>query len=439
MSTMMALIEELWFLKRELVSDDYDKALFRLAEEVPMTIHEYPSGSQVWTWQVPEKWTCLDAYIETLDGERLLDAADHPLHVVSYSLPFEGVVSKEELLDHLHVHPHNPDWIPFVFKYYTRDWGLCASRKLRDSLTEDEYRVVIRTTFESGMLKVGEVVVPGEVEESVVLAAHLCHPAMVNDDLTGVVVGLDVMRKLLAGPKPRYTVRLLILPETIGSVAYLSNNEALIPKMLGGLFLEMLGNGSGLALQQSFQPESQTDKSLIAGLKGVAPDSFVGPYRSIINNDERQFNSPGVRVPMLSLSRVERPETLESMYLPYPEYHSSADTPEIVTAERLEAARDAVQAMLDAFDKNWYVVNQFKGEVFASGYGIWIDYRINPEGHRNLFRIMERCDGERTVADIALELEIPFQAVWDILSTFADKDLVHFSSTPQPTDPHKKD
>ena len=438
MSSMMALIEELWFLKRELVSDDYDKALYRLAEEVPMTIHEYPSGSQVWTWQVPEKWTCHEAYIETMDGERLLDAADHPLHVVSYSLPFEGVVSKRDLLEHLHVHPHNPEWIPFVFKYYTRDWGLCASQQLRDSLTDDEYRVVIRTSFEPGMLKVGEVVVPGELEESVVLAAHLCHPAMVNDDLSGVVVGLDVVLKLLAGPKPRYTVRFLILPETIGSVAYLSSNEDLIPKMVAGLFLEMLGNDSGLALQQSFQPESQADRAMIAGLQGAAPGSFVGPYRTIINNDERQFNSPGVRVPMLSLSRVERPETLESMYQPCPEYHSSADTPEIVSRTRLEAAREAVLEMLAAFDKNRYVVNQFKGEVFASGYGIWIDYRENPEGHRNLFQIMERCDGEHTMADIALALEIPFQAVWEIVSIFADKDLVRFSDAPHPTDPHKE-
>ncbi|MEN8242333.1 MAG: DUF4910 domain-containing protein [Chloroflexota bacterium] len=437
MSTMMSLIEELWSLKRELVSDDYDKALFRLAEEVPMAIHEYPSGSQVWTWKVPEKWTCHEAYIETLDGERLLDYTDHPLHVVSYSLPFEGVISKAELLEHLHVHLHNPDWIPFVFKYYTREWGLCASQKLRDSLVEEQYRVVIKTTFEPGTLKVGEVIVPGELEESVVLAAHLCHPAMVNDDLSGVVVGLDVVRKLLAGPKPRYTVRLLILPETIGSVSYLSNNEDLIPKMVGGLFLEMLGNDSGLALQQSFQPESQADKTMIAGLQSAVPGSFVGPYRTIINNDERQFNSPGVRVPMLSLSRVECPETIESMYQPYPEYHSSADTPEIVSAERLETARDAVLAMLDAFDKNWYVVNQFKGEVFASGHGIWIDYKVNPEGHRNLFQIMERCDGERTAADIALELEISFQAVWEILSTFAEKDLVRFSDVPEPTDPHR--
>jgi aminopeptidase-like protein len=437
MSTMMELIEELWFLKREIVSDDFDKALKRLAEEVPMTIHEYRTGSQVWTWKVPEKWTCHEAYLETLDGKRLIDYADHPLHVVSYSLPFEGEVTREELLEHLHVHPKIPGAIPFVFKYYQRDWGLCATQEVRDSLKDEKYRVVIKTSFDEGTLSVGEVVVPGESDESFMLVAHLCHPAMVNDDLSGVVVGLDVVRKLLAGDKPRYTTRLLILPETIGSVAYLSRHESLIPKLVGGLFLEMLGNDAPFALQQSMQPKSQVDKTLVSALWGRAPEAYAGPYRTIICNDERQFNAPGVRVPMLSLSRVENPESPQSLFEPYPEYHSSYDTPEIITEERLEAARDTVLEMLWAFENNRYVVNRFKGEVFASGYGIWIDYKENPEGHRNLFQIMERCDGERTVADIAQELNIPFQAVWAIVSQLAEKELVTFSEIPQTTDPHR--
>ncbi|MDX1437701.1 MAG: DUF4910 domain-containing protein, partial [Anaerolineales bacterium] len=244
MADMHSLIQELWFLKRDIISDDFDRALLRLAEEIPMTIHEYPTGEPCWTWTVPEKWTCHEAYLETLDGKRLIDYADHPLHVVSYSLPFEGVVSRDELLDHLHVHSGNPEIIPFVFKYYERDWGLCAARQQRDSLTEAEYRVVIRTSFEPGTLKVGEVIIPGTSEETFMLVAHLCHPAMVNDDLTGVVVGIEAARALLEGPEPYYTYRLLILPETIGSVAYLSHHEQLIPLMAGGLFLEMLGNDS---------------------------------------------------------------------------------------------------------------------------------------------------------------------------------------------------
>jgi aminopeptidase-like protein len=113
--SMMDLINELWFLRRDIVSDDYDRALYRLAEVVPMTIHEFPSGEQCWTWTIPEKWTCTEAYLETMDGKRIIDAADHPLHVMSYSLPFEGVVEREELLKHLHVHPVWEDAIPFAF------------------------------------------------------------------------------------------------------------------------------------------------------------------------------------------------------------------------------------------------------------------------------------------------------------------------------------
>jgi aminopeptidase-like protein len=432
MSTMLELINELWFLKRDIVSDDFDRALYRLAEEAPMTIHEYPTGEACWTWRVPEKWTCHEAYLETLDGRRLIDYADHPLHVVSYSLPFEGQVSRDELLRHLHVHPRLPEAIPFVFKYYERDWGLCASQDLRDTLIDEAYRVVIRTTFEPGTLKVGEIVIPGQSDQTFMLVAHLCHPAMVNDDMTGVVVGLEAARRLLAGPQPYYTYRLLILPETIGSVAYLSHHEDLIPCMATGLFLEMLGNDAPHALQGSFQPHSQADKCMVSALRALDPMGYCAAYRTVINNDERQFNAPGVRVPMLSLSQVEN---VTSPTRPYREYHSSLDTPAVVTQERLEASLQVVLGLIQAWENNQTIVNRFKGEIFCSGYGIWIDYRTNPEGHRRLFEIMERCDGEHTVADIADELDISFQAVWEIVSLLKEKSLVWLSRTPQPTTP----
>ncbi len=441
---MFTLLNDLWYLKRDIVSDGFDQALYRLRDELSLSglslaIHEYPTGEPCWTWRIPEKWTCHEACLETLDGRRLLDYADHPLHVVSYSLPFEGVVDREALLQHLHVHPRLPDAIPFVFKYYDRDWGLCVSQTLRDSLVDDAYRVVIRTSFEPGTLKVGEVVLPGQSEQSFVLVAHLCHPAMVNDDLTGVVVGLDVLRALNAkrstSNTQRYTYRLLILPETIGSVAYLSHNEHLIPAMVGGLFLEMLGNDSPHALQASFQPSSPADRCLSTAFAGLDPLGYQGAYRSIIDNDERQFNAPGVRVPMLSLSRVEAPKA--SGQPPYPQYHSSQDTPAIISQERLDASRDLVLGLIEAWEDNQYVVNNFKGEIFCSGAGIWIDYRVNPQGHRRLFEIMERCDGEHRVADIAFELNVPFQSVWEIVALLVSKNLAWLSPTPQPTDPHR--
>lgn len=431
MTEMMKLIDELWYLKRSIVSDGFDTALRRLAQELPMTIHEYPTGTPCWTWEIPEKWTCDEAYVETLDGKRIVDVKNHPLHVVSYSLPFEGIVKRGDLLPHLHTHPRLSEAIPYVFKYYDRDWGLCLPQTLKNALHDDAYKVVIRTRFEQGTLKVGEVVIPGESDRCFMLAAHLCHPAMVNDDLSGCVVGMDVARALLNGPKPYFTYRLLILPETIGSVAYLSHHEELIPKMAGGLFLEMLGTDISHILQHSFMPESQVDRCFATVMAHVDPLSKQTPYRYVVTNDERQFNSPGVRVPMLSISRCILPNTAPDY--PFNEYHSSLDTPAIVSQKSLEASRDLVLKLLAAWDKNRYVVNHFKGEIFCSGQKIWIDPAANPEGHRRLFDIMERCDGTRTAADIAIELQIPFQAVWDIVSLLLERQLVGLSLKPVPS------
>ncbi|MBN1267938.1 MAG: DUF4910 domain-containing protein [Anaerolineales bacterium] len=433
MTDVFQLIEKLWYLRRDIISDGYDQALSRLAEEVPMVIHRIPSGTECWTWIVPEKWTVHEARLETLDGEVLIDTANHPLHVVSYSLPFEGVVCREELFQHLHVHKTDPHAIPYVFKYYDRDWGLCCSRELRDSLQDKNYRVVIRTTFEPGELKVGEVFVQGESEQTVVVAAHLCHPAQVNDDLTGTLVAIKLFQELLQKKDLYYSYRLLILPETIGSIAYLSQNEDQIPSMIGGLFLEMLGSDSGFALQQSLLTDSRFDRCITSAFGGAAPEGYTAGYRSVICNDERQFNSPGVRIPMLSLSRVEPPG---SPTRPYPEYHSSMDNPSIVSFERLEQSLDLVRSLLQVWENDRYAVNHYKGEVFCSRYGIWPDYRTNPEGHRSFFAIMERIDGGRTLSDIAIELGIPYQAVESITEMLAEKNLVSYSRTAQSSDPH---
>lgn len=436
MSTMMELINELWFLPRHLISDGYDRALNRLAKEETMMIHEVPSGTKVWTWTVPEAWSCSEAYLDTLDGHRLIDLADHPLHAVSYSLPFEGEIIREELLRHLHVHPNLPDAIPYVFKYYQRDWGLCASQELRDSLKDDRYKVTIRSEFKPGSLKIGEVIVPGEVDECFVVAAHLDHPAMVNDDLTGVVVGLEAAKQLLARHKPYYSYRFLFFPETLGSIAYLSQHGDLIPKMCGGLFLEMLGNEAPHALQTSFQKDSAADRALVTALRGLEPDAYVGGFRTVIDNDERQFNAPGVRVPMLSLSRVVNPHLPESRFRPYREYHSSLDKPEIVSAERLEASVQCVLGLLGAFDRNRYIVNHFKGEIFASGHDLWVDYKTDAVGHKRRFEIMDRCDGTRRPADIADELDLSFQTVWEVIEKLLEKKLVSLNPMLKPTDPH---
>lgn len=426
-ASMTELISALWRLPRHIVSEGYDTALRALATQAPMVIHEYPAGAECWTWLVPEKWTCHEAFLETVDGRRLFSYADNPLHVVSYSLPIDRVVTRDELFRHLHVHPELPDAIPFIFKYYERDWGLCCSHKLKASLTEDHYRVVVRSNFSYGILKVGEIVAPGSSAETFVLCAHLCHPAMVNDDLSGVVVGMKVMQELLKRSDLRYTYRFLILPETIGSVAYLSHNEHLIPQMMGGLFLEMLGLDQPHALQLSFAGDTEVDRCLTRVLQKHDPRGWTGAFRTVVGNDERQFNAPGVRVPMLSLSRVQKNVPGKHPY--YPQYHSSHDTPELASPDRLADSRDLVLKMIDAVEGNRIPVNRFKGEIFCSRYGLNVDVYIDREGNRALFDILFLIDGTRSEAEIARLCNLPVDSVRRLLEELRRLDLVEFRGT----------
>ena len=422
-ASMREMVEAIWALPRDIVSDGYDVALDALSKQSPMTIHEYPTGTECWTWIVPEKWTCVEAYLETIDGKRILSYADDPLHVMSYSLPFEGIVSREELSSHLHVHPRLPDAVPFKFQYYERDWGLCCSSKVKASLKDDQYRVRINTRFSYSTLKVGETVVPGSTDQNIIFCAHLCHPAMVNDDLSGVVVGVDVMRKLRKKMGHRYTYRLLIVPETIGSIAFLSHNEELIPEMSGGLFLEMLGLPYAHALQRSFTGDTEMDRFFSTALMDLDPSGWTGDFRRVICNDDLQFNSPGVRVPMLSLSRVlprENPDW------PYPEYHSNRDVPKPGVFKNMEQSRDLVLALVDALEDNEVPVNTFKGDPFCSRYGLHPNFYADPKANADFFGIVNRIDGTRTIAQIAFECGTSFNTVRRIALAMQRRGLVEF-------------
>ena len=423
---MKRMIDDVWFLKRDLVSDDFDLALERLGQELPLNICEYESGREVWTWIVPDKWTCHEAYVETLDGKRIIDYQDHPLHCATYASSFEGVIGRDELFEHLLVHPHMSDAIPYSWLHYKTDWRLCCTQEQKAQLTEDSYRVVVRTEHTPGMMKVGEVVIPGETEQEIVICAHLCHPHMANDDLAGVVVAIEVMRHL-SQQSNHYTYRLLLPPETIGSVAWLSEHEALIPNIVGGLFIEMIGNDSPHALQMSYLDDSEIDQCFWSVLKQHDPQAWQGAFRRVIGNDERQFNAPGVRIPMLSLSRVFHPDTGK---WPTVEYHSSKDTPDALSLDRMEESVDVIVAMLKRFESNLYPVNLFRGEVFCSRYGLFIDFYKDPKNNLKLFDIMHCIDGTRTILEIANHCDVTFDDVEQVITNLKKHHLVDLARQP---------
>lgn len=423
----MALIQELAPLRRDLISDGYDEALGRLRRRFPLEVHAYPTGLSCWTWRIPEKWTCEEAWVETDTGERVLDQARHPLQVGSYSQPVDRRLSREEFLGHLHAHPHVDDAPPFLFHYYDATWSFGCGRAERDRFNAPAYRVRIRSRREPGHLKVGEWVLPGEREDAFVLCGHLCHPAQANDGLSGVVTGLAVMEALAALPHRRYTYRLLIVPETIGSVAWLSRHESLIPRLQGGLFLDMTGLDQPPALQQSYAGDTELDRCLRHVHLGAEPGAWAAPYRGVVGNDERQFNAPGVRVPMLSYARAL---PWGHPHRPYREYHSAADHAGLVSAAALERSRDTVLAMLQAWEANEFPVNRFKGEVFLSGCQVAVDRHREPGVHRNMLRIMDCIDGTNSVAAIADRVALPFAEVRSFVVRLERAGLVDLADGP---------
>lgn len=419
-----ALLAELADLRRDIVSDGFDAALELLCGRFPIRVHQYASGTPCWTWRIPEKWTCDEAYVETASGARIIDQCRHPLHVASHSRPVDKWVSREELLAHLHVHPHFDDLPPFVFYYYQPNWGFCCGRKVRDSLVDERYRVVIKSRFEPGTLKVGEYHLAGEREDCIVLCAHLCHPGQVNDGLSGVATGLAVMDRIAGVPR-RYSYKLLITPETIGSVAWLSHNEEAIPSLIGGLFLEMTGLRQPPALQMSYFGDTQWDNCLRQVHLSAEEGAWCGPHRTIVGNDERQFNAPGVRVPMLSYSRSL---PWEHPHRPFKEYHSPADNLEITSIESLDTSKDTVLAMVDAWESNDYPKNRFKGEICLANYNLCVDRHRNLTSHRQMLQMMDLIDGTNSVADIAERSQLPIEQVSKFLQSLSGAGLVDLPS-----------
>ena len=417
-ASMKEIIDSLWFIPRDIISDGFDISLHALSNILPMNIYRYPTGTKCWTWIIPEKWRCKKAYIKTTQGKELLSYNTNPLHVVSYSLPYKGIVKREDLLQHIYTHPKNRKAIPFVFKYYERDWGFCCSQEFKESLNDEEYEVVIDTEFSYGALQVGEVVLEGRSEDSIILCSHLCHPCMANDGLSGVAVGIELMRRLMKFTDRYYTYRLLILPETIGSIAWLSHNEHLIPKMRGGIFLEMLGLELPYILQLSFYGNTEIDKVFSNTLRYSGFEYKIVKYRESIGNDERQFNSPGVRVPMVSIARTYLPGDER---WPYPEYHSSFDTSDIISEKSLYESCDLILKVINNLENNYYVVNKYKGEIFLSRFALEFSNNMKVR------YIMDLIDGNRTIVDIADACGLSFEECKRIIDIFKQKKLVEYT------------
>jgi aminopeptidase-like protein len=413
--SVMEICNDLYMLNRTLISDDYDSALNYLGNILPMKIHSMKSKSTAWTWTVPPKWSVKKATIH-FDNKCICDWSVHPLYLSSYSIPYSGRISKNELLKHIITDPDRPNAIPYHYHYYNPAWSFCLPFNLVKDLKEGDYDVEIDTEFADGELKIGEWVIPGDSEESILFSAHLCHPGQVNDGLLGVAIGLCLMKWLSTLSSRNYTYRFIAHPENIGSLCYFHENKKFVKNIIGAVFLEMLGNKNHIKLQKSKQGNTFIDELMGLALEKSGKPYGVGPFRKVICNDEININGPGIDIPCVSITRW-----------PYPEYHTSDDNPGMVSMEKIKESIDICKKFIELIEHNVYPVRKYIGNLFLSKFGLYED--LNKDD--TIEKILLSFEGNKSILEISKELSVEFEQVVHYANKFHEKGLISLEFTPQ--------
>ncbi len=426
---MLNLLKKLYPLRLAPVSSDTDRAVGILQRELPFTIHEYQSGSEFNGWTVPFKWDVKKAIIRK-GGKVIYDGKKHPLGVIGYSSSFEGKVSKDVLKKHLYYNPSLPDALVYHCDYYykphLRDWGFSVPYTFYESLPDGMYEVSLETSFEQGTMKVLDYELPGSTRETIILNAHNCHAGQANDDISGIVVAIEIIRRLSKRKERKYTYRIVIAPEHLGTVFYLAGfQETSLKELKYAIFLEMLGNNNRFAFQESFTGKSLLDMATHHYLRHNVGDFFTDRFRKIIGNDETVWEAPGYEIPCISLSRW-----------PYPEYHSDKDDETIIHAEKLEEAVNVVIGIIDIIETDMKIQRHFNGLIALSNpkYDLYIptfDPSLRPTvpDDQLKWNYLMNClpryfDSNHSLLEIAILHDIDYFQLHAYIKKFEEKGLI---------------
>jgi aminopeptidase-like protein len=406
-SHMHAFAEQLFPICRSITGDGLRESLQLIGERIPITIHGLPSGTQAFDWTIPQEWVVRQAWIRDKHGEDVVNFRNHNLHLVSYSRPVRARMSLAELMPHLHSKPELPDAIPYRTSYYKDDWGFCLPHRLLEQLKDEEYEVLVDTDLVDGELNYGELLISGSSDEEFLISCHCCHPSMANDNLSGMVLVAEIASRLIDRPL-RQSYRFLFLPGTIGSIAWLARNQALIPKISGGLVLACVGDPGPLTYKKTRHGNSIVDRAVDSVFNGECPSAEIKEFIPY-GYDERQYGSPGINLAVGCLSR--------SSYGSFPEYHTSADDMSFITAEALQDTLEKLERILFIVDRNTRYLNlKPMAEPQLGKYGLYGTtggVRTGRSTEMALLWVLNLSDGSNDLLSIAEKSGIDFTQIHD--------------------------
>jgi aminopeptidase-like protein len=395
---------ELYPICRSITGDGIRHTLRLIQKRIPLQMFEVPTGTQVFDWTVPKEWNIRDAYIKDSRGTRLVDFRQCNLHVMNYSAPVRATMSLRELKPHLFTLPSHPEWIPYRTSYYQENWGFCVSHNQLQALPDGDYEVCIDSTLEDGHLTYAECYLPGRSGEEVLISCHACHPSLANDNLSGLTVATALAR-LLLGRDLRYSYRFLFIPGTIGAITWLARNREAVSRVRNGLVLTCIGDRGGFHYKKSRQGNAEIDLAASHVLRHCG-DSFEILEFSPYGYDERQYCSPGFNLGVGCLMR--------SVWGTFPEYHSSADNLDFIDARQLAGSLSACASIVDVLENNrrYLNLNPYcepqlgKRNLYGSN-----GSAVNAQDISARLWVLNYCDGEHSLLDIAERSGLPFSCV----------------------------
>jgi len=414
---------ELWGINRSITGEGVRETLSRIKDHIPeLKIKSVPSGTEVFDWSVPKEWRVSEAYIIAPSGDKICDFSVNNLHLVGYSAPYCGKVLLSELQEHLYSLPEQPDAIPYITSYYKERWGFCIKENDRINLEEGEYEVVVKSELFDGVLNYGEVIIPGETDEEIFLSTYVCHPSMANNELSGPTVVTFLLKWLLSLDNRKYTYRVAFIPETIGSITYLSQNLMEMKKRItAGFNVSCVGDDRAYSFLPSRSGDTVSDHVARHVLKWIDPE-YVRFNWLDRGSDERQYCAPGIDLPIASMMR--------SKYGSYPEYHTSLDDLEnVVTAEGLEGGYQALKRALELLEKNETYAVTVLGEPQMGKRGLYPTLSTKKSGQqvRLMMDVISLCDGTLTVLEIAEYLNVPAWELYELIDKLKEHDLLKVS------------
>tara|TARA_X000000950_G_scaffold97787_1_gene123596 strand:- start:1041 stop:2294 length:1254 start_codon:yes stop_codon:yes gene_type:complete len=401
---MIKWAKDLFPLCRSLIGEGNRKTIKYFKKINPeFKILKFKSGSKVFDWEIPNEWIIQDSYLQHESGKRFAEFKKSNLHVVNYSQPINKTFEKEKILSKIFTEKSMPDAIPYVTSYYNKDWGFCLSENEKNGLPQGKYKAYINSRFEKSYLEIAEAVIKGKSKKEILFSSYICHPSMANNELSGPVLLNAILLYLKNNFKNlKYTYRFVLLPETIGSIAYISKRLKLLKEnIISGYVLTCVGDERCYSMVKTPNENTLADFSLSSALIGI---DKVKKYSFLHRgSDERQYCAPGVDLPVSSFLRSKT----------YPEYHTSKDDFSLVTEKGLNDSFQVMKNIIDTFEtglypkfKNFCEPQLGKRNLYTVKFSKKNTYAEELYIRKNL---LAYSDGKRSIFEISNILQVPLR------------------------------